>query len=528
MRKQNGFIGRILAVLLISVMLIQPVPAMADEPEDSRSQAAELPAQPVVKDTESLSEASLKISWEAVQDADYYYVYKKDEEGSFQKIGKAGEDTFYIDKSASPAKEAEYTVRSCKVQDGAEVLSENSRVIKARTYTRAEAERSFASPRLRKAAGKNATTVKIKWTKVKNAEGYYIYRKNAAGIWKAVGKVMGADSLIYLDRKCKLGKKYTYTVRAFRKYGSVTIRSWNYDKTGVTGTPKLTKPVLKSAKPVDNRSAIRTTWKKIQGVKGYYVYRRNTGSRKWRLLNTVKKAEEYTDKTVTANKDYTYTVRAFIEENGKTKLSRYDTEGVSTSTKVTSKTVDGLVLYYDAAGQLIRDTESIIGKQSSYALEIDYDRNIVTVYAKGSSGNYNVPVKAFVCSTGKATPIGTFRTPAKYRWRTLKGPCYGQWSTRIHGGVLFHSVPYYTQNNNNLKVYAYNMLGTKCSAGCVRLCCRDAKWIYDNCRLGTRVTIKHNAKNPFGKPKPIRLKSGHTWDPTDPNMAYKCRGKGCH
>ena len=177
---------------------------------------------------------------------------------------------------------------------------------------------------------------------------------------------------------------------------------------------------------------------------------------------------------------------------------------------------------------MIKDVEGIIGKQSSYRIEIDYDKNIVTVYAKSSSGSYNVPVKAFVCSTGKATPIGTFSTPAKYRWRTLQGPCYGQWCTRIHGGVLFHSVPYYTQSNNNLKVYAYNKLGTKCSAGCIRLCCRDAKWIYDNCKLGTKVTIKHNARNPFGKPSPLKLKSGHTWDPTDPNMAYKCRDKGCH
>ena len=47
----------------------------------------------------------------------------------------------------------------------------------------------------------------------------------------------------------------------------------------------------------------------------------------------------------------------------------------------------------------------------------------------------------------------------------------------------------------------------------------DAKWIYDNCNVGTKITI-YESKNPgpLGKPKAIKVKNrGAYWDPTDPS-----------
>ena len=193
------------------------------------------------------------------------------------------------------------------------------------------------------------------------------------------------------------------------------------------------------------------------------------------------------------------------------------------------KYINGLKLYYDAQGKLVKDVSKIIGKQSSYVIKVNKKMNVVTVYAKDGDNGYIIPVKSFVCSGGAATPVGTFYTPAKYRWQTLMGPCYGQWCTRIHGGVLFHSVFYSTRSNSTLSVNAYNKLGTTCSHGCVRLRAGDAKWIYDNCRLRTKVIIYNSSSvGPFGKPKAAKLASWHTWDPTDPTARSKCKARGCH
>ena len=151
-----------------------------------------------------------------------------------------------------------------------------------------------------------------------------------------------------------------------------------------------------------------------------------------------------------------------------------------------------------------------------YLIKVNKKMNTVTIYKKDAKGKYTVPVKAMVCSTGKNTPIGTFNTKAKYRWKWLYHNVYGQYSTRITGPILFHSVYYYKKDPSTLSVKEFNKLGTSASMGCVRLQVVDAKWIYDNCSVGTKVVI-YNSKNPgpLGKPQAIKMGKMFTWDPTD-------------
>lgn len=169
----------------------------------------------------------------------------------------------------------------------------------------------------------------------------------------------------------------------------------------------------------------------------------------------------------------------------------------------------------------------------SYYIRVNRTTNVVTVYKTKKIVNgraqYSNPVKAFVCSTGYATPVGTFYTPAKYRWWTLDGPSYGQYCTRIHGGILFHSVWSYAAQPNTVSVVQYNKLGTTASHGCVRLTVADAKWIYDNCSLRTEVNIFNgSSKNdPLGKPESIKLNTSKKmdWCPTDPDSRNPYKNK---
>lgn len=161
-----------------------------------------------------------------------------------------------------------------------------------------------------------------------------------------------------------------------------------------------------------------------------------------------------------------------------------------------------------------------------YLIKVNKKMCTVTVYKKDSKGQYTVPVKAMLCSTGADTPVGTFRTPARYRWQLLMGDVWGQYCTRITGGVLFHSVWYYEKDPSTLSNRQYNNLGKMVSHGCVRLNVEDVKWIYDNCPLGTTVVI-YNSDNPgpLGKPKGIKVSEATKmgYDPTDiwsPNNPY--------
>ena len=156
-----------------------------------------------------------------------------------------------------------------------------------------------------------------------------------------------------------------------------------------------------------------------------------------------------------------------------------------------------------------------------YYVTVNLTDNIVTVYEKDDDGEYTVPVRAFLCSVGESTPEGTFQTQVKYDWRYLFGDVWGQYATRITGHYLFHSVPYFEKDKSTLEYEEYNKLGTTASMGCIRLTVEAAKWIYDNCPVGTTVKMYHgDVKEPL-QPEAVQKinvndakKRG--WDPTDP------------
>lgn len=159
-----------------------------------------------------------------------------------------------------------------------------------------------------------------------------------------------------------------------------------------------------------------------------------------------------------------------------------------------------------------------------YYIKVNRQTNVVTVYTYDEDGNYTKPVKAFVCSTGKSngTPTGKFTLSSKHRWQLMNGGVYSQYASRITGHILFHSVPYYEMANDTLCTGYYNQLGRQASAGCVRLTCADAKWIYSNCASGTVVEIFDgtSANDPLGKPGSIHISKSSPykgWDPTDPD-----------
>ena len=109
--------------------------------------------------------------------------------------------------------------------------------------------------------------------------------------------------------------------------------------------------------------------------------------------------------------------------------------------------------------------------KSKYYIVVYTGSQSAVVYGKDNSGAYNVIIKAFTVSTGKSsTPTrkGMYKIRAKYRWRLLMGPCYGQYSSSIGSSYLFHSVPTKADGSYNLKEAAKLGKSTG-SHGCIRL-----------------------------------------------------------
>jgi len=67
-----------------------------------------------------------------------------------------------------------------------------------------------------------------------------------------------------------------------------------------------------------------------------------------------------------------------------------------------------------------------------------------------------------------------------------------------------HGVPYSKRNTKGLvSKTEFNKLGTPASAGCVRMPIKLARYIYNNCPVGTPVKVFRGTKGvyPMGKPK---------------------------
>lgn len=188
-----------------------------------------------------------------------------------------------------------------------------------------------------------------------------------------------------------------------------------------------------------------------------------------------------------------------------------------------SWTGEGIAWYADKEGYEAVKSESAGSGSLPFYIRVNVAANTVNVYTHDNDGNYNIPLYAFVCSTGSATMhSGTYRLSNYTRWRSLFGGVYGQYGITISGDILFHSVPYYSKNVNDLEYQEYNKLGTAASMGCVRLCVRDVKWLYDYTTTGTLCEMYDDADNPgpLGKPSSIIIdvnSPNRGWDPTDPD-----------
>lgn len=162
-------------------------------------------------------------------------------------------------------------------------------------------------------------------------------------------------------------------------------------------------------------------------------------------------------------------------------------------------------------------TKTEAKESTNYVIKVNLGTNCTTIYNKEGKA-----IKAMICSPSSETPTGTFYVPVKYRWHEMIGNCYAQYCTRIAPQVLFHSVWYYRNGDkSSMSVSAYNVMGQKASHGCVRLLCKDAKWIYDHCAVGTKIVIFWGNKkdDPLKRPSFTRISTGAftSWDPTDPD-----------
>lgn len=153
----------------------------------------------------------IKITWKSVKGASGYRVYRKTSGGSWTRLVNSTSGTSYTDKSSlTSGTKYYYTVRALK---GSSLSWYN---------TTGVSETKLSIPSL-SGAQKVSGGVKVSWSSVKGASGYYVYRKSSGGSWS---RIASTKSTSYTDKTSNIN--YIYTVRAYK--GSDL--SW-YNSSGV-------------------------------------------------------------------------------------------------------------------------------------------------------------------------------------------------------------------------------------------------------------------------------------------------------
>ncbi|MEE1228497.1 MAG: hypothetical protein U0K57_05960 [Lachnospiraceae bacterium] len=148
---------------------------------------------------------------------------------------------------------------------------------------------------------------------------------------------------------------------------------------------------------------------------------------------------------------------------------------------------------------------------------------------------YNIPVRAWVCSTardGHSTRVGNYhlsRSSASswFIYKRSNPHHYYQYKVKIHGtNMLFHSEMYRGTSKKKLLAYTYNGLGTNQSTRCIRQQCGNAYLLYRTAKVNKHsIPVKiyrSSDKGAFGV-RTIQNSGGkisrkQRWDPTDPKF----------
>lgn len=235
----------------------------------------------------------VKFTWQKVSGVKSYYVYRRVNDGAWQRIAiVTGENNVtYTDKTAQSGTNCKYTVRgyvgSCR----------------SSYYSGGKTTHYLTTPEL-VSCENSAKSPVLKWKTVKDADGYYVYRKTANTGWTRIAAVKGNTKNSYSDTTAKAGTKYTYTVRAYHS----SFRSYFVTK-GISCT-YLPAPTLISAKRASGGVTIK--YSKVSQATSYYIYRKTLNG-DWQRIAVVKGAANTTFVDTTAKKGttYNYTVRAY-------------------------------------------------------------------------------------------------------------------------------------------------------------------------------------------------------------------------
>lgn len=170
-----------------------------------------------------------------------------------------------------------------------------------------------------------SVSVKVTWSKVAGADGYYIYRAKDGKTFKKIKDIKSGGILKYSDTGLSANTEYFYRIKAYKvRNGKKQFSPYSWAKEGNAGIPQTVRNF--SAYTSDGEK-IYLHWFHEKWAKGFLVYRSEKKDGTYKQIAKIKGNPgdwaEYADRTVTPGKTYYYKVRPYITYNGKIIKGKY-------------------------------------------------------------------------------------------------------------------------------------------------------------------------------------------------------------
>ncbi|MBR3772690.1 MAG: hypothetical protein IKL07_10530 [Clostridium sp.] len=153
------------------------------------------------------------------------------------------------------------------------------------------------------------SSVNMKFTEVKGATGYQIYRAaTKEGTYK---KVKTTKALTFKDTETTNSKVYYYKVRAYKKGTSKN----SYGRFSAKRQAAAVLGKVNGLFASSSTQGVKLSWKGVSRAKNYRIYRATSEKGDYSYLASTKE-KNYVDDSVEVNKTYYYKVRAYALIDG--------------------------------------------------------------------------------------------------------------------------------------------------------------------------------------------------------------------